>query len=142
MQMLAFCYQVLAVLIIYCTWLSYRRVQLRRDRVLRDRLTFMMWTMANQIPHGRLRATRPATDAVHRGGPAASQREPWQVTRKADDREWKTHSKHRGMLLPGDYLSADSAPGRDRKSQPDTRPSNADPAQKLAKRTGLRAPRT
>jgi hypothetical protein len=143
MQMLAFCYPVLAVSIIYCTWLSYRRVQFRRGRVLRDRVTFMLWTMANQIPHGRQPSARPATNAaVDCGVLAAAQRGRWEGTRQADERGWKEHSKHRGMLLPGDYLSSDSALGRDGKSQPDTRRSGLNPAKNPAKPARQRTPRT
>jgi hypothetical protein len=144
MQMLAFCYPVLAVSIIYCTWLSYWRVQLRRGRVLRDRVTFMLWTMANQIPQGRLPSARPATDAVVDCGVlAATQRGRWEGTRGANEREWKKHSKHRGMLQPEDCPSADPTSGRDGKNHPDTRPSDLDAAKKLAaERSGYRTPRT
>jgi hypothetical protein len=127
MQMLAFYYSVLypvlAVSMIYETWLSYRRVQLRRERVLRDRLTFMLWTMANQIPQCAQPSACPATDASDRSVPAQGGR--GERTRQADQRGWKKHLEHRGMLLPGDYLSADSALGRGGKRQRDSRPSTS-----------------
>ena len=59
MQMLAFCYPALAVSTICCIWAAYLRVC--RGRVLRDRVTFMLWTMANQIRHGRRPSAGPPT---------------------------------------------------------------------------------
>jgi len=104
---------------------------------VRDRLTFMLWTMANQLSQSAQPSASPATDAAERALPAADQREQWQVTHRAKEREWNKHSTHRGMLLPEDYLSSASAAGRGGKSHPDTGPANADPAPSLAKRTGL-----
>jgi hypothetical protein len=136
MQMFAFCYPVLAVSIIYCAWLSYRRVQLCHGRVLRDRVAFMLWTMANQIPQDQPPACAAPDAAPDCGVPAGAQRGRWPAIRQADEREWKKHSQHRGMLQPEDY-----AVGHDGKDRPDTRPSSPEPAKKLSKHTGLRTPR-
>ena len=47
MQIFAFCYAVLAVSSIYCLWHASLRHQLRRERVLRERVAFLLWTVAN-----------------------------------------------------------------------------------------------
>lgn len=39
----------LAVACIYCTYRSYVEDQVRRERTLRERVTFMLWTVANQL---------------------------------------------------------------------------------------------
>jgi hypothetical protein len=36
----------LSVAIIYLIWRSYERFQWRKDRVLRERVTYMLWVMA------------------------------------------------------------------------------------------------
>jgi hypothetical protein len=59
MEILAFCYPTVAVSLIYCIWAAYLHV--RRGRILRDRVTFMLWTMANQPRHGGNLPRLPAT---------------------------------------------------------------------------------
>jgi hypothetical protein len=39
----------LAVATVYCFWNVYYAVQKKRERRLRERVTFMLWEMANQI---------------------------------------------------------------------------------------------
>jgi hypothetical protein len=38
----------LAVSAAYCIWNAYRMAMLRRDRVLRDRVAYMLWTAAGE----------------------------------------------------------------------------------------------
>ncbi len=49
MELLAFSYPTLAVSAIYCLWNMYFRLRLRQEQTLRERVVFMLWTMANQI---------------------------------------------------------------------------------------------
>jgi hypothetical protein len=37
----------LAVTTIFYVWSAYRRLQLQRERVLRERVAYMLWVMAN-----------------------------------------------------------------------------------------------
>lgn len=46
MQIFAYCYAVLAVSSIYCIWHASLRHQLSRERVLRERVAFLLWTAA------------------------------------------------------------------------------------------------
>ena len=39
----------LAVAAVYCCWTLYLAVLKQRDRRLRERVAFMLWTMANEI---------------------------------------------------------------------------------------------
>ena len=39
----------LAVSMIYCIWQAYVRCQLRRESMLRQRVTYMLWVMASRI---------------------------------------------------------------------------------------------
>jgi hypothetical protein len=39
----------LAVAIIYYLWRDYTQVQQRRERALRERVTYMLWVMAAQL---------------------------------------------------------------------------------------------
>jgi hypothetical protein len=50
MQTFAFCYPTLAVSTIYCIWMAYRRALAWREHILRNRVAFLLWTAANQIP--------------------------------------------------------------------------------------------
>jgi hypothetical protein len=50
MQMLALSYPTLAVSAIYCIWQAYRRALLRRERVLSERVAYMLWVLAGRIP--------------------------------------------------------------------------------------------
>jgi hypothetical protein len=43
------CLPTLAVSAIYCVWYSYQAERLRRDRVLRERVAYMLWVVASQI---------------------------------------------------------------------------------------------
>jgi hypothetical protein len=45
-------FPTLAVSIIYCLWQGYRLSQLRHERVLRERVTFMLWAMAHELEEG------------------------------------------------------------------------------------------
>jgi hypothetical protein len=51
MPMLAFCYPALAVSLIYCIWLAHERAEFRRrERVLRDRVAFLLCMAGKQTP--------------------------------------------------------------------------------------------
>ena len=50
MQPLLLALPTLAVSAIYCLWSAYRRRQLRRRRVLCDRLAYLLWVVAEQVP--------------------------------------------------------------------------------------------
>jgi hypothetical protein len=39
----------LAVSVTYCLWHAYRMAYLRRDRRMRERVAYMLWTMADQV---------------------------------------------------------------------------------------------
>jgi hypothetical protein len=39
----------LAVSVIYCVWYAYQTERLRRDRVLRERVAYMLWVAAERI---------------------------------------------------------------------------------------------
>jgi hypothetical protein len=39
----------LSVACIFCTWRAYMDRQARRERTLRERVTVMLWMMANQL---------------------------------------------------------------------------------------------
>jgi len=39
----------LAVAAIYCIWRAWAEVRIRRERLLRERVTYMLWVMANEI---------------------------------------------------------------------------------------------
>jgi hypothetical protein len=108
MQLLAFCYPVLAISTIYCIWLAYRRARLRRERVLRDRVTFMLWTVGNQIPQSGLPSAGPAPVEVLDGGaPAAAARGGWKGTSQANKGRWRKHSNHSTMLQAQEFSSPD-----------------------------------
>jgi hypothetical protein len=39
----------LAVSLIYCAYHAYRQTLWRRDRLLRERVAYMLWVMAGQV---------------------------------------------------------------------------------------------
>jgi hypothetical protein len=39
----------LTVACIYYSWRAYSSKQMRRERALRERVTYMLWVMANQV---------------------------------------------------------------------------------------------
>lgn len=39
----------LAVSAIFCIWQAYRLRRLRRERLLRERVAYMLWVMANRV---------------------------------------------------------------------------------------------
>ena len=39
----------LAVSAIYCIWHAYQKEKLRRDRVLRERVAYMLWVAAERV---------------------------------------------------------------------------------------------
>ena len=43
MQMLSATSSTLAVSVIYCLWHAYLQYHLRRERTLRERVTYMLW---------------------------------------------------------------------------------------------------
>jgi hypothetical protein len=45
-------FPTLMVSVIYCLWSAYRLSRLRRLRVLRERVAFMLWVMAQEIEEG------------------------------------------------------------------------------------------
>ena len=88
--MLVFYYPVLAISIIYCIWLAYERADLRRrNRVLRERVTFMLCMAAKQLTR------RPplAQAGLGRGSPSARQRAT-EATTKGQKARWKEHARH------------------------------------------------
>jgi hypothetical protein len=50
MQLFVFTYPTLAVSAIYCIWQAYRRVLALRERVLRERVAYMLWVLADRRP--------------------------------------------------------------------------------------------
>jgi hypothetical protein len=48
----------LAVSVIYCVWNAYRVALLRRERLLRDRVAYMLWVMAHGPEEDYLAALR------------------------------------------------------------------------------------
>ena len=49
MQLVFSCLPTLAVSAIYCIWYSYQMERRRLDRVLRERVAYMLWVAADQI---------------------------------------------------------------------------------------------
>ena len=49
MAALTLTFPTLAVSAMYCLWHAYRLAYLRRDRLLRSRVAYMLWTAANMI---------------------------------------------------------------------------------------------
>jgi hypothetical protein len=45
----------LAVSAIYCIWKAYFRVQQKLQRIIHDRVSYMLWVAANQRKSGRVR---------------------------------------------------------------------------------------
>ena len=39
----------LAVALIYCIWQRYCQVRLRKERILRERVAYMLWVIANLV---------------------------------------------------------------------------------------------
>jgi hypothetical protein len=48
MELLALCYPTLAISVIYCVWQGYLRHRIQRERTLRDRVAWLLWTVADQ----------------------------------------------------------------------------------------------
>lgn len=49
MHMVAFCHPAFSVVTLYYIWHIYRQTWLQRERVLRERVTYMLWVMANRV---------------------------------------------------------------------------------------------
>jgi hypothetical protein len=49
MQVICCNLAALAVAAIYYTWREYAWTQLRRDSILRERVTYMLWVMAHEV---------------------------------------------------------------------------------------------
>jgi hypothetical protein len=49
MQPLYSSFTALAVSVIYLTWRAHAQAEVQRVRTLHERVTYMLWTMANQI---------------------------------------------------------------------------------------------
>jgi hypothetical protein len=49
MQPLLFTLPTLAVSTIYCLWAAYLRQQSQRRRVLRDRVAYLLWVVAERV---------------------------------------------------------------------------------------------
>jgi hypothetical protein len=49
MQPLFNSFTALAVSVIYLAWRAYAQAQMQRVQTLRERVTYMLWTMANQV---------------------------------------------------------------------------------------------
>jgi hypothetical protein len=49
MQLIIATLPTLAVAGIYCVWRRVYETQLRREQVLRERVTYMLWTIANEM---------------------------------------------------------------------------------------------
>lgn len=116
MPMLAFCYPVLAISLISCLWLAYRRAEVRRrERALRDRVTFLLWTMA------RLEAS------PGRGTPMAAHHRKPDETRHTDNGGWEEHSRH-GALGQAGAPSCSRMATRWPDSSERQRPQNSSPS--------------
>jgi hypothetical protein len=48
MNLFLFAYPTLAIAGIYCLWQFYYRDRIRHVRILRERVAFMLWTLAQQ----------------------------------------------------------------------------------------------
>jgi hypothetical protein len=59
MQIFAYCYPVLAVSSSYSIWHAYLRHQLRRERVLRQRVAFLLWAAGKAQFSTQVTAARP-----------------------------------------------------------------------------------
>jgi hypothetical protein len=44
----------MSVAYLYCSWRSYHEQISLRHRQLRERVTYMLWVMANNIPEGEM----------------------------------------------------------------------------------------
>ena len=49
MHVFAYSIPTLAVASIYCIWRSYNELWFRKHVTLRERVTYMLWVMANEI---------------------------------------------------------------------------------------------
>jgi hypothetical protein len=49
MQLISFTAPTLVVSTIYCIWNAYARLQTRRVRVLRERVSHMLWVAATEV---------------------------------------------------------------------------------------------
>lgn len=49
MEILAPCVPTLAVAVIYCLWYRVHDFQQRRQRVLRERVAYMLWVAATEV---------------------------------------------------------------------------------------------
>jgi hypothetical protein len=89
MELLRFCYPVLAVSIIYCIWQIFERSEAeRRNGVMRQRVAFLLWNAAKQIPD-----SVSVADAGSGGSAAARATEHNAIDRaRQTRRRWKAHS--------------------------------------------------
>ena len=49
MQLVFSAFPTLAVSAIYCLWYAYQQEKLRRNRVLRERVAYMLWVTADHV---------------------------------------------------------------------------------------------
>jgi hypothetical protein len=85
MQMLTFCYGVLAVSIIGCVWLAYERSEMRRRRrncAQHLRRAFFLCRVATEIPR------------LGSSAPSAAKKRPVESTPQTDMDRWRKHSNH------------------------------------------------
>jgi len=66
MQPLCASAPVLAITVIFWLWQAYRQRFLRRERRLRERVTYMLWVMANQVEEPAV-PSAPSTRRPGRG---------------------------------------------------------------------------
>jgi hypothetical protein len=59
MQFLLCNVATLAVVLLFLVWKTYRGVVTRRRRLLRERVAYMLWVMAERIGESRPSGTRP-----------------------------------------------------------------------------------
>jgi hypothetical protein len=53
MSMFVCAISAMSVALLYSTWLSHFQRTVQRNRQLRERVTYMLWVMANTAPEGK-----------------------------------------------------------------------------------------
>jgi formate-dependent nitrite reductase membrane component NrfD len=43
----------MSVALLYCTWRTHFQQAVQRQTLLRERVTYMLWVMANSVPEGQ-----------------------------------------------------------------------------------------
>ena len=50
MNVVVYASAALSVALLFYSWRTYHRNQERQDKTLRERVTYMLWVMANNVP--------------------------------------------------------------------------------------------